>query len=120
MKENPHLTLFKSVLLRKVDLSMSKVYHIKSFEYTDSNMDLFDKNRDCKDFYSALDKMKYNSQSNNVGLYYVINSEGQNDIYLVSDPLELYEKEYVIKKYNGILDERVMGLSTVEQISPQM
>ncbi|MBF4494812.1 hypothetical protein IR010_19895 [Flavobacterium sp. MR2016-29] len=117
MKENPHLIIFKSALTKQVDLSRSRVYHIKSFEYTESNMILFNKNRDNSNFFNILDKMQYNSQSNNVGLYYVVNLEGQNDIYMISDPLELYEKEYVIEKYCGTLDERVMGLSTVKQIN---
>ena len=116
-KENPHLVILKQVLPKEIDLSKSVIYHIKSFEFTNLNMDLFDKNMGDKNFYSVLDKLDYNSQSDNVGLYYVINPQNQNYIYLVSDPLELYEKEYIVKKYNGTLDEHVMGLHTVEKIN---
>lgn len=45
----------------------SKVYHIKSFEYSDANVELFNKNKDDKDFYKILDKLEFNSQSNKVG-----------------------------------------------------
>lgn len=116
-KENPFYIIFKQALPKGTDLSNSKVYHIRSFEYTDSNMKLFNKSRDTKDFFHVLDKLEYNSQSNNVSVYYVVNPNGQNDIYLVSDPLELLEKEYVIEKYEGILDDKIMELKTVELIN---
>lgn len=116
-KENPFYTIFKQVLPKGIDLTNSKVYHIKSFEYTDSNMDLFNKNKYNKGFNNILDKLEYNSQSNNVSVYYVINPSGQNDIYLISDPLELMEKEYIIEKHNGTFDHNVMEMSNVEQIN---
>lgn len=116
-KDNPFFAIFKQALPKGTDLSNSKVYHIKSFEYTDSNMELFNKNRDTEDLYYVLDKLAYNSQSNNVGIYYVVNLNGQNEIYLVSDPLELLEKEYIMEKYNGVLDDKIMQLNTVKQIN---
>lgn len=116
-KTNPHLIILKGALPKNIDLSKARVYHIKSFEYTDSNMALFDKNIDDENFYKILENLQYNSQANNVSVYYVVKSDGQSEVYLVSDPLELYEKEYVMKKYQGSLNERVMNLSTVEQIN---
>ena len=116
-KENPFYTIFKQVIPKEIDLGNSRVYHIKSFEFTDSNMKMFYENMDKNDFYNILDKLEYNSQSNNVALYYIVNPNGKNDIYLVSDPFELYEKEYIINHFNGILDEQVMKLTTVVQIN---
>lgn len=116
-KENPFYTIFRQVLPKGIDLTNSKVYHIKSFEYTDSNMDLFNRNKYSNEFIHILAKLEYNSRSSNVSIYYVINPNGQNDIYLIADPLELMEKEYVIEKYNGTFDHNVMELSSVEQIN---
>lgn len=63
-------------------------------------MELFESN----DFHNVLEKLQYNSQSDNVGVYYVINSDKQSVIYLLSDPLELFEKEYIMKEYKIVLD----------------
>lgn len=116
-KENPFFTIFKQTFPKGTDFSQSKVYHIKSFQDTDSNMELFEKKKFDKDFYMILDGLEYNSQTNNIGMYYVINSEGNGTVYLLSDPVELWEKESIIGKYDKILDEHVMSLSTVERIN---
>lgn len=69
-----------------------------------------------KDFYKTLTDLQYDSQTNNVAIYYVINPSGSGMVYLLSDPIELLEKEYVMEKYEWIFDEKVMGLSTVKRI----
>ena len=115
-KENPFLIIFRQVSPKNFDFDNSNLYHIKSFEYTNENMQAFDKNIKKKNLYDILNKLNYNSQSNNVSVYYSSNSESQNKIYLVSDPLELYEKEYIMEEYEINLDQKVMSLSTVEKI----
>jgi hypothetical protein len=116
-KENATFTLFKQAFPKGTDFSNFKVYHIVSFEYSDANMELFDENMNDKDFYKILDKLEYNFQSNNVGIYYVISPDGKAEVYIIADPLELLEKEYIMRKYEEILDEKIMKLSTVEQIN---
>lgn len=116
-KENPFFTIFKKTFPKGTDFSQSKVYHIKSFQFTDSNMELFERNKFDKDFYKTLDRLEYNSQTNNIGIYYVISPEGNGLVYLLSDSMELWEKESIMGKYDIILDQQVMSLSTVERIN---
>jgi hypothetical protein len=116
-KENATFTLFKQAFPKGTDFSNSKVYHIVSFEYSDANMELFESNWDKKDFYKILGQLKYNAQANNVEIYYVIAPNGKGEVYMIADPFELLEKEYIIRKYEEILDEKIMMLSTVEQIN---
>lgn len=117
-KENLFFKVFKQTFPKDVDFTDSKVFHLKSFEYTDSNMELFESNIESKDFFKVLEKLEYNSQSNNVEIYYVINPEEKNVIYMLSDPFELFEKEYVMKEYKIVLDNNILSLTTVKQINP--
>ena len=117
-KENPFFTIFKQALPKGADFTESKIFHLKSFEYTDSNMELFENSIESTDFYNVLEKLQSNSQSNNVEIYYVINPEDKNVIYMLSDPFELFEKEYVMKEYKIVLDNSILSLSTVKQINP--
>lgn len=114
--ENPYFTLFKGVFPKGTNFTDCKIYHIKSFEYTDANMKLYENNKYEKDFYKTLEKLEYNSQTNSVGLYYVIDSVGNGVCYLLADPYELLEREYIMEKYERPLDVNLLGLSTVEQI----
>ena len=91
-KENPYFTLFKGVFLKGTNFTDCKIYHIKSFEYKDANMELYEKNKYEKDFYKTLEKLEYNSQTNSVRLYYVIDSVGNGVCYLLADPYELLER----------------------------
>lgn len=116
-KENPFFTIFKKTFPKGNDFNGFKVYHIKSFQYTDSNMELFERGKYKEDFHKILDSLEYNSLTNNVAIYYVVSPEGKGMVYLLSDPFELLEKEYVMEKYELNLDEKVMNLSTVEQIN---
>lgn len=97
---NPEFKILKDVLPKETDFANSYIYHIKSFELTDSNIKLFEENKNKEDFYKILKTLNYNSQKNNVNLYYIITNEVHR-IYLVSDPLELFEKEQIIhyRKY---------------------
>jgi len=115
-KENPNFTLFKGVFPKGMNFTDCKIYHIKTFEYTDANMELYEKSRYEKDFYKTLEKLEYNPKTNSVGLYYVVDSFGYGVCYLLADPYELLEKEYIMEKYERPLDENLLGLSTVEQI----
>ena len=95
--ENPLFTIIKEAFPIDFDFSDYTIYHIKSFEYKESNIELFDKCIKEEDFYKILDTLNYNSQSNNIGVYYLLNSNGEGMIYLLYDPIELWEKGYILK-----------------------
>ena len=116
-KENADFIIFKQTFPKGPDFKGSKVYHIKSFQYTDINMELYEKHKYQKDFHQILERLDYNSQTNNVGLYYVVDSEGKGMVYLLADPFELFEKEYIMEQYEWTFDENIMELNSVKQIN---
>lgn len=117
VNENPYFKIFKQVFPKDVDFKESKVFYLKSFEYNDSNMELFERNIESSDFNIVLEKLQYNSQTNNVEIYYVINPDGKNVIYMLSDPFEVFEREYLMKEYKVVLNENIMLLSTIKLIN---
>ena len=115
-KENSFFTLFKQAFPKSFDFNESEVYHVKSFEYSDSNLYLVDKNIFNSNLIDILEDLEYNTQSDNIGMYYVVNSEGLSSMYLIYDPFELLSNERILKQYNGFVDDLIMKLNTVQRI----
>lgn len=80
-------------------------------------MELFRKNKLKEDFHKTLEKLKYNSQANNICLFYVINKDQTGNIYLIYDPFDFWEKECLIEEYEGSFNYKVLELNTVERIN---
>lgn len=115
-KANPYFRIVRKVLSEEVNLKSFDVYFIKSFENTTENFELFDSNFGKDSFYNAIEKLNYNSQADNLSIYYLLDGDIQGLVYLITDPVELYENPKVVKKYFGFLNDKVMSLETAELI----
>ena len=116
-KGNPYFEILRCVLPENLDYNRYKIYYIKGFEMTDKNIESFILNSDKEDFVRVLKELKYNSQVNNVSIYYLEKELNRGEVILITDPLELYEKEQIIKRYNCFFDDKVLSLETVERIN---
>jgi hypothetical protein len=116
-KENSFFTLFKAAFPKSFDFNELEVYHVKSFKYTDSNLDLVDKNISNSNLVDILESLEYNAQSDNIDVYYVINSIGQSSLYFISDPVELFSNGYIVKQYDSFIDDKIIKLDNVQRIS---
>ncbi|OAE90432.1 hypothetical protein [Flavobacterium psychrophilum] len=116
-KEHPYFEILRYVLPENFEFNNYKIYYIKGFEMTDKNIELFVLNSDKEDFVSILKELKYNSQADNVSVYYLEKELDRGEIILITDPLELYEKEQIIKRYSCFLNQKVLSLETVERIN---
>lgn len=116
-KGNPYFEILRYVLPKSFDFNSYKIYYIKGFEMTNKNIELFVLNSDKEGFVNILKELKYNSQANNVSVYYLEKKANQGEVILITDPLELYEKEQIIKRYNCFLNEKILSLETVERIN---
>jgi hypothetical protein len=102
--QNGYLEIFKSIFPKNYDFKEKKIYFIRAFEATEA----FDLNRleSINDFLEEIKQFKYNSQANNILVYLLHNiNEKCNEIFLVTDPFDLFEKEQVIEHFLINIDE---------------
>jgi len=115
-KENSFFTLFKLAFPKLFNFNELEVYYVDSFEYTDFNLDLVDKNISNSNLVNILESLGYNAQSDNIDVYYVINPKSQSSLYLISNPLELFSNGYIVKQYDSFVNDLIMELNTFRRI----
>jgi len=70
--EKPLFQLMRMAFPKGFDFDKYKIYHIKSFENTEYNLDLFEANLNNERLPSMLNRLYYNSQGDNVGVYFLL------------------------------------------------
>lgn len=116
--ENHYLTIIRGVLPKGFDFKNYDIYFIKGFEMTDHNIELVEQNVHEDSFSKVLNELSYNSQGDNVNVYVFLNLfSKKKEVFLISDPLELYEQEKVIRKYNEPVDKKILSIESVEKVN---
>ena len=114
--KNPYFKIAEKILSKEIDLDKYNVYYITGFENNNKNVEHFDTSIGKDLFFETLKRLNYNSKANNLSVYYISKNDNEGCVYLVTDPLDLYENGRIFKKYSVVLDERIMSLETVELI----
>jgi len=117
MKENAYLDLLKSALSNDFDFNDFKVYFIKGFELSAEYLKMFETSFAKDDFFEILEEMKCNPVGNNLIFFYLENNKNDGEIYLVSNSLKLHGREFVLKKFNHVLDEKILSIPNVQRIN---
>lgn len=118
-KSEPETTsfiLFKGVFPKGYDLSKYRIYFISGFEVTENNISKLEAAYTQPDFLKVIMDLKYNSQSDNILIYYMENVEDSTgQLCLIIDPLEIFEKEQIVKRFDYKIDSSI--LSNYEKIN---
>jgi hypothetical protein len=115
--KNPTFTLLKATFPKNFNFSEYKVFYITSFEATEENIVLMQSQYKLPTFIQAVKDLSYNSHADDIGIYYLEQIDnGSGKIYVVTDPLELFQKEKIITSFDYNINEDDKLLPNVERI----
>ena len=86
-----------------------EIYFLWGFEVTEQSLSLLESMYEGPEFFKNPHGLKFNAHADDIDIYYFKNKETlQGTAYFVTDPLELWEYERIIKEISLTIEEEAL------------